>query len=221
MKIELEAKKRDVLGKKVKMLRAQGLIPAELYGRGIENTHIMITAKEFAGVYDKAGENTLIMLKIDSEERPVLIHGVDYDSLADAYRAADFYQVRMDEKTTANIPLILVGESPAVRDKEGVLVTVVDEIEVEALPADLPHELEVDISGLIDIGASIHAKDIKAPVGVKLLVEPETVLVTVSEKQAEEVEKGPTDVSQVEVVGEKKEKEEKEGEGEKEKKKED
>lgn len=223
MKFELEAKKRDILGKKVKTLRAQGLMPAELYGHGVENVHLAIPVKDFVGVYDKAGENTLVILKIDGEERPVLVHGVDYDSLSDTYRAADFYQVRMDEKTTADIPLILVGEAPAIKDKGGVLITVVNEIEVEALPADLPHELTIDISGLAEIGASIHARDIKVPTGVELLIEPEAVLVTISEKQAEEVvEKGPTDVSQVEVEGEKKEGE-KEGEGEKgeEKKKED
>jgi len=214
MKLELEAKKRGILGKKVKALRTQGFIPAELYGRGIENTHITVPAKEFVNIYNQAGENTLVMLKVDGEEKPVLIHGTDYDTLSDTYRAADFYQVRMDEKTTADVPLVLVGESPAVKDMGGVLVTVMDEVEVEALPADLPHELEIDISGLTEIGASIHARDIKVSAGVKLLVDLDTVLITVSEKQAEEViEKGPTDVSQVEVEGEKKEKE-KEGEGE-------
>lgn len=204
--IELKVSKRDALGKKTKNLRNQGQVPAELYGREVKNVHLSVPEKEFIKVFEEAGESTVVNLDIDGEKHPVLIHEADYDEMREQYRSIDFYQVNMKEKTTAQVLVELIGEAPAIKEKEGVLVRVIQEVEVEALPADLPHTLQVSIEGLIDIGQSVHIKDIKVPQGVEILEDENQVVATISERQAEEVEpRGPTDVSQVEVEGEKKE----------------
>ena len=123
----------------------------------------------------------------------------------------------MDEKITASVPLEFIGEAAAVKEKGGVLIKAVHEIEIEALPADLPHKIEVDLSQLLDIGMNIHVKDLKIDRKAKVLVDPETVIAIVAEPTKEEIEEKPITVEEVKVEGEEK-KEEETKEGEKEKK---
>lgn len=205
--MELQVQKRETLGKKVKTLRDSGFIPAELYGRDRQNIHLSVPVKEFTQVFKEAGESTVVNLVLGSEKFPVLINEVVANPLDDTIMHIDFYQVRMDEKITASIPLEFMGESPAVKEKTGVLVKAMQEVEVEALPADLPHDFKIDLGGLTDIGMSIYVRDIKVPEKVKLLVEPETVIATVVEQAKEEEIKGPVSVEEVKVEGEEKKKE--------------
>lgn len=138
-----------------------------------------------------------------------MINDFQENPLTNKISHIDFYQVRMDEKITASIPLVFIGEAPAVKEQGGILVKSMHEIEVEALPADLPHHIEVDLGNLSDIGASVYVKDLKVNKGVKLLIEPETVVATVSEAtKEEEIAVGPTSVEEVKVEGEEKKKEE-------------
>jgi large subunit ribosomal protein L25 len=211
--MELVVQKREILGKKLKSLRGEGLIPAELYGRGFENTHLSVAAKDFISVFKKAGESVVVKLKIKnggekSEEINVLIHDIQRNPTNDEITHIDFYQVRMDEKITASVPLEFIGEAPAVKEKVGVLNKSMREIEVEALPGDLPQSVKVDISVLSNIGASIRVKDLRVGKGVKILIEPETVLATIVEQAKEEVEIKPASVEDVKVEGEEKKKEE-------------
>ena len=205
---ELIVQKREIFGKKVNSLRRESLIPAELYGHDLENIHLSVPAKDFSKLFKEAGESTIINLNLENKKLPVLIHEVSVDPLSDKIIHIDFYQVRMDEKITTSVPLEFIGEAPAVKEKEGILVKAVQEIEVEALPGDLPHNIEVDISQLSDIGMSIHVKDLKIDKKVKVLADPETVVATVTEPAKEEVVEKPITVEEVKVEGEEKKKEE-------------
>lgn len=209
--ITLKAITRDVFGKKVKTLRREGLIPAELYGRGRTNLHLAVASKDFRDVYKKAGENTVVVLESEKQggNKNVLVSDVQQNPLSGEFTHVDFYEVRMDEKITVMVPVHFTGEAPAVKEKEGILVKAMQEIEVEALPADLPGAIEVSLESLADIGSSIHVKDIKISDRVKLLIDEETVIATVVQPVAEEVPAGPANVEEVKVEGEEKRKEKK------------
>ncbi len=205
--MELTVQKREIIGKTVKLLRRKGFIPAELYGHGLENIHLSVPAKEFSKLFKEAGESTIINLNLENKKLPVLIHDVSVDHLSDRISHIDFYQIRMGEKITISVPLEFIGEAPAVREKEGILVRAMQEVEVEALPADLPRSIEVNLDELSEIGMSIYVKDLRVAKGVEILVEPETVVATVTEPVKEEVEEKPITVEEIKVEGEEKKEE--------------
>jgi large subunit ribosomal protein L25 len=215
--MQLPVQTREKFGKSVKTLREQGLIPAELYGRGINNVHLAVEAKQFKKIFREAGENTVIDLALGKEPRKALIHGVQRNPVSQEIEHIDFYQVRMDETITAKVPFEFAGEAPAVKEYGGILNRTMNEIEVEALPGDLPHSIQVDLAELKELNQSVYVKDLKLPRGVEVTVDPETVIVTVAEPMKEE-EAAPApaaDVSAVKVeTEEKKAEREKEGEGE-------
>lgn len=186
--MELSVQKREKLGRGVSAMRGKGLIPAELYGKGLANLHLSVPLKEFRKVYKDAGENTVVNVMLDGEKHPVLIQDVSYNTVTDEMESVDLYQVRMDKKLKVSVPVEFVGVAPAVKEKNGLLVKALQEVEVEALPTDLPHHLTADISKLSDIGQSIYVKDLEVPPGVKVLVNPETVVATVTAKITEEEE---------------------------------
>lgn len=200
--MELKATTRELLGKKVKALRAVGTMPAELFGHGIKNTHISVSQKEFAKLYKVAGEHELVNVALeDGKATPTLITNAQRDAISGVFLSADFYAVRMDEKLTVNIPIEFVGEAPA--EKAGFpIIKVLDEVEVETLPGNMPHSFTVDLSVLSDIGQSIHIKDIKVPKGVEILLAEDAVIATVGEKTAEEVVEEKPAEETAEVVAE-------------------
>jgi large subunit ribosomal protein L25 len=215
--MDLTVQIREKADKKARALRKQGFIPAELYGHGVENVHVTVPVRDFAKVFKQAGTNTLITLVIGNDRKAALVQSVQRDFLTNDVSHVDFYQVKMNEVITARIPLEFLGEAPAVKEKGGVLNKAVSEIEVEALPADLPHRLSVDLSVLDDLHKSIYVRDIVVPKNVKVLVESDMAIATVTEMQAEEVAVPVVDVSAVKVEGDEKkakrqgEKEENEG----------
>lgn len=197
--MELITQKRDIFGKATKTLRGKGLIPAELYGHGLENLHLSVPAKEFAKLFKQAGESTIIKLKVEDEKDfNVLVHDISKNALTDEISHIDFYSVRMDEKIKTRVPLEFIGESIAVKEQSGVLIKSMREVEVEALPADLPRHIQVDIGLISNIGNSILVKDLPVKKGVKLLVDPETAVATVIEMAKEEEVAAP--VASVEDV---------------------
>jgi len=212
--MELSVQKREKLGRGVKALRREGLVPAELYGRGLENFHLSVPLKEFRKVFKAAGENTVVQVLLDGKKHPVLIQDVSYDPVTDEMESVDLYQVRMDEKLKVKVPLEFVGVAPAVKEKNGLLVKALQELEVEALPTDLPHHFTVDISKLADIGQSIYVKNLVVPAGVKVLVSPETVVATATAKVTEEEELAMQQAAAAGVEGVKVETEEKKAERE-------
>ena len=205
--MDLAVTKREKFGRQTKALRAEGLIPAELYGHGLANIHLSVPVKEFAKVFKEAGTNTVVTLLVEKDKRPALIYDVVHDAITDEVAHIDFYQVRMDEKIKAKVPLEFTGEALAVKEKGAILNKSMSEIEVEALPQDLPHKLLVDLTALDDVNKSIYVRDLAVPKGVKVLIEEDTAVATATPpapKEEEKVEEAPVDVSAVKVEGEEK-----------------
>ena len=206
--ITLAIEKRDVKTD-VQSLRESGKMPAVFYGPKEKSTPVMVSTVEFIKVYKKAGESSVIVLKDGADEHEALIHDIDVHPLTGAPRHADFYVIEKGKKVKVHIPLVFTGVSPAVKDKGAILVKVLRELEIEAAPKDLPHELSVDISSLVEFSSTIAAKDITLPAGVTLIALPEEVVASVAEAKEEVEEVKPIDMSAIEV--EKKGKEAKEG----------
>jgi large subunit ribosomal protein L25 len=186
--MELTATKREQFGRALKGLRAEGFLPAELYGHGVENLHLSVSAKDFRKVFKAAGESTMIDLLVDGKKHPVMIQEVLTNPRSDVVVGVDFYQVRLDQKLKLKVPLIFVGESAGVKEKQGILIKALSEVEVEAFPQDLPHTIEVNIAKLADIGSSIRVKELPVSADVKLLDDPEFVVATITARMTEEQE---------------------------------
>jgi len=205
-KVILESKTRDVFGRKTKKGREQGLIPAVVYGKGIENQPIWVTDLDFRRLIKKSGESTMISLSIDGKNnRNVIIYDTQEDPIKNRFLHIDFFQVRMDEEIETEVELVFVGESPAVKEQGGVLIKNVDNVTVKCLPADLPGEIEVDISVLKTFENYIYIKDLKISDKVEIDLEPETVVALVSPPRSEAElesleEKVEADVTKVEGV---------------------
>src|SRR3989344_3773370 len=209
-KIELKADKRTIMGKQVRSLRQSGFIPAVLYGKGQEALSLQVPVKEFNKVLKQAGESTLVYINVGGESYPTIIHDVALDPVKDHVLHADFYKVSLTEKIKTKVPVVFMGESPAVKDLAGIFVRNINELEVEALPQNLPHEITVDISSLKNFGDQILVKDINLGSDVKIEAEADTILATIQEpKSQEELDAelaAPTaDVEDVEIVEKKKE----------------
>lgn len=205
-KIELKAKTRDVFGRKTKKGRKAGLIPAVIYGRGIESISLWVDALDFMRLLKKSGESTMIGLAVDGKNnRNVIIYEIQRDPVTDRVIHVDFFQVRMDEEIETEVNLVFIGESIAVRDLAGVLVKNMDEIEVKCLPGDLPSHIDVNISVLATFDDRICVKNLKISDKVKIDLDPETVVALVAPPRSEEEiskldEKVEADVSKVEGV---------------------
>lgn len=208
---KLVGKPRAILGKKVKKYRASGLIPAVLYGGASKNAAtLLVSEKDFLKVYRKAGASSLVSLEIGKgDSRNVLVHDVSKHALTDRFLHVDFYEVRMDEKLKAKVPLVFVGESPAVKNEGGMLVRPMQEIEVECMPKDLPRELEIDISVLEKFHDAIRIRDLQLPTGVAIHASGDEVIALVEEPRSDvELEKlsqtleEQEAISQIKVVGE-------------------
>ncbi|MFY9462883.1 MAG: 50S ribosomal protein L25 [Candidatus Sungiibacteriota bacterium] len=183
---ELKAELRTNLGRQAKMSRAAGFLPAVVYGEGVPSQSIAVAQKEFEKIYKAAGESTLVMLDVAGRPYNVLIHDTSRHPVTGRLLHADFYAVRMDKALRAHIPLEFIGESPAVKNEGGILVKVAHELEVEALPVDLPHTLQVDLSQLDAFGARIFLKNIIPPAGVKILGPEDEVLAIVEAPRSDE-----------------------------------
>lgn len=216
--IPLEAKSRTLLGRKVKQLRKEGLIPAHVFGHKIETIHVEVKAGEFRKVYEKAGETGVIALSVEGKAHPVLVRSLQIHPLTDEIQHIDFYQVNLSEKVKVNVPLEIVGEAPAVEKKIGLLLTPVTEVEVEALPTDLPESITVDVSNLAAIDDAIKVADLKIDRSkIEVLAEPELVVAQIGELVTKEMEaaEAEAEAAAAEAAAESKEGEEKaEGEGE-------
>ena len=195
-------------------LRQEGFLPAVFYGRKEASTPITILLKDFQKVWLAAGESSVVSLKRSGGATlDAIIQDVDIDPVTELPRHADFYVFDKDKKIEVEISLNFVGIAPAVKEQGGILVKVLYELKIEALPKDLPQEIAVDVSKLIEIGSRISAKDIELPPGVSLLENPEEIIASVSApKEEEEKPAEPVDISSIEVEKKGKEKEGEEAE---------
>ena len=198
--LKLEAQKRDLFGKKLKTSRSEGLLPVVVYGRKEEATPFFVELKEFEKVFKAAGESTVVDFVTPEGEKSVLVYAVDYHPVSGLPIHADFYAVEKDKKVEVDVELVFVGESPAVKGLNGILVKVIHALTIEAKPADLPHDIEVDISSLVDFDSQITVADLNLPKGVTSLVPAEEVVALVSEpKEEEKEEEEAPDLSNIQV----------------------
>jgi len=203
--MELAVQTRENLGKKTNALRKSGLVPAEFYGHGMKNEHLAVKADEFRKVFKEAGESTVVNLSLGDRKIPAIIYEVKEDPILGEIMHIDFYGVRMDEKITAKVPVIYNGEAPAVKEKGGVLNETVHEVEVNALPGNLPRSFEIDITSLKEIGDSLYVKDLKVPKDVEILLDGELPLIGIAAPRVEEVAPvAPVDLAEVKVESEEK-----------------
>ena len=165
----LTVSKREVIGKKVKTLRKEGLIPANVYGKGIEPLAVQLRLTDFESTYKQTGASGLVELHVGTEVRPVLIHEIQRDYLTQAITHADFYQVNLKEKVKTMIPVVLIGEAAAIAEKVGIVLQTLNEVEVEALPADLPEKFELDVSALIAVDEQLTVADLVKMTGVEMI----------------------------------------------------
>lgn len=185
----ISAKIRKKLKRGLGSLREKGKIPAVLYGRKVKNIPLEIDYKDFEKVFREAGESSLISLKIEGEKKiyQVLVHDVQRDSLKGRFIHVDFYHPSLTEKTEAVIPLNFIGKSDAVKNLGGTLVKNILEVEVKALPQDLPHEIEVDISKIKTFDDHVKIADLKIPSKVEILREADEIVASVVAPEKEEV----------------------------------
>ena len=205
IKVELNAKTRDVFGRKVKEGRKNGLIPAVVYGKGINTSGIWVKELDFIRLIRKSGESTMIELDVEGSKHNVIIYETQKDPIKGAYTHIDFFKVRMDEEIETEVEIVWLGESPAVKEQGGILVKNMDEVTVKCLPAHLPSEIEVDISGLKTFDDHITISDLKISEHVKIDIDPETVVALVTPPRSTEEleqleEKVEADVTKVEGV---------------------
>jgi large subunit ribosomal protein L25 len=200
---KLEVIKRTILGKQVKKMRREGILPANIYGKALDSTSVQVKFSEFEAVYKKVGETGLVDVMLDEKRHPVLIKNVQWNYRTRTPLHVDFYQVNLTEKVKAMIPVVITGVPTAVADKLGVLLTPLSEIEVEALPEQLPENIEVDVTHLANLNEQITVADLKVAEGVTVLTEPEQVIARIGEMMKEEVIEAPTtETTLPEVIGE-------------------
>ena len=165
------------------------MLPAVLYGVGIDNLSLKVSEKEFERVYEEAGESSLIDLRVDDKKYQVLIHDIAQDSVRDNFLHVDFYHPSSHKKVIVEVSLIFEGEEKVQKNLGGNLIKEIQAVEVKGLPQDLPKEIKVDITSLRDIGDKILIKDLKIPENIEVLNKPEEVVVVVTalEKFEEEI----------------------------------
>src|SRR3989338_6113297 len=186
---KVSVEKRKILGKKVKKLRREGILPANVYGKDMKSLAVQLPQKDFEKVFKKAGETGLVDVIVDSQTIPVLIHNVQTDYLGN-YLHADFFKVNLKEKEKTMVPILITGEPKAVVDKVGLLMNILSEVEVEALPEELPENIGVNVENLATVDEQITVGDLKTPKGVVILTDPSQVIVKIGalvSKEAEEL----------------------------------
>jgi large subunit ribosomal protein L25 len=187
--IELNVTKREIRGKKVRFLRRQGITPVHLFGHGIESQALQCDTARLQQVLAEAGKTKLINFKIDGEKkaRSVIVREVEVELPRRGLVHVDFYQVRKAEEVKVEVPVVLVGEAPALKSRDNTLLQELDTLSVECLPANIPASVELDISSLTEADEVLRVKDIELEKGVTVLNDPEVVVAMISALRVEEV----------------------------------
>lgn len=170
---------------KAKAIRATGRVPAVVYGVGSKPEMVDVDYQGFRKVYAKAGSNTIVQLKVNGKEHPVLVKDVTYDPVSDFYQHVDFLKIDMNKAVTASVKVEFVGVSPAIKSLGGILDVHKHELKIKCLPKDLIHSVQVDISSIVDFHTSVHVKDVKFPAGITVLDNAEDTVVTASHIKVE------------------------------------
>lgn len=188
MENEIAVDARTASGKQNRRLRLTGQVPAVVFGKGRESQSVQVEAKAFETLYRSAGRTTLVNLQVDGgQPTSAIIKSVQRHPLSGRALHVDFYLVDLKQEMEVEVPLVFIGESPAIEETGGTLMTPLSQIRVRALPAELPHELTVDISPLVDLDSAIHVYDLVVPGNVQILNDAEDLLARVLPPRAEEV----------------------------------
>ena len=195
--IALSAESRTIIGKQVRQLRREGLVPMTLYGRKTKPQTLQVSERDLVAVLNQAGTNQLVNLKIGgkSPARKVLVREIQRDVVSRNLLHVDLYAVVMSEKISTELPIILLNESPAMKEGLGILIQEMTVLRVECLPGDLIPAIEIDISGLVNLHDSVVAGDLDLGDAIESLERPEEVIVRIVPQAVEEVE-------EAEAVGE-------------------
>ncbi|HSX09274.1 MAG TPA: 50S ribosomal protein L25 [Candidatus Saccharimonadales bacterium] len=185
---QLTGDARTIFGKKLKKIRREGLLPGNVYGKGLNSYPLQIKLSDFQAVYKEAGETGLVDLSFDGKMKPVLIKNLQMDHVTRTPLHVDFYQVNLKEKVKATVAVVLTGEAKAVTDKVGLLIQNLSDVEVEALPDKLPENVELSVEHLAEIGEQVTVGDIKAPADVTILTDAGQTVAKIVEPVVEEPE---------------------------------
>ncbi|MFO0703243.1 MAG: 50S ribosomal protein L25 [Patescibacteria group bacterium] len=211
--IKLNCEPRVKLGKQTKALRKLGLIPAVIYGEGMEPLSVSVTEKDFSIAFKQAGETNIVECAIDGQSIPTLISDISIHPVLDKVLHVDFKKINLKKKVQVEVPIEFVGESPAVKSLGGVLLKQLNEIEIECLPQNIPNSIQIDISIITEIGKEIKVGDIAKAEGYTILDESDKVVVSVIAHKEESTET-QTERAEVEITTEKKAEEGEAAEGE-------
>jgi large subunit ribosomal protein L25 len=202
--LKLTASKREVLGKRNRFLRRRGITPAHLFGHSLESLALQCDTAELKRIVAHSGTTRLVSLKIDGEKGPksVFVREIQRDALGKTLLHVDFYQVTKGEKMTMDVPIVLVGEAPAMKGKGRMLSRAIATLSIECLPEKVPPQIEVDISRLVELEQAIHVKDIILDPDITVHVDPEQLVVKVTEVIIKIEEEKPVVAEEVAVEGE-------------------
>ena len=172
---------RSVLGKRAKRLRRDGIMPANIYGRGLESVAVQLPYRGAATIMSEHGLNSLIEIEIEGEDtrRSVVVRSVQRHPLTREIQHVDFYQVDLTRQMQAMVPITLTGVAPAVHTYQGVVITGADHVSVQALPADIPGHLEISIDGLEEVDDQLTVGELDLPAGITMMTEPDIMIVRV------------------------------------------
>lgn len=185
--IELQAITREILGKKVRFLRRQGITPVHLFGHNVKSLALQCDTAQLQRVLAQAGKTRLVSLQLDKGKKPrsVMIREIQRDWRTDGLLHVDLYQVKTTEKTKVEVPIVLVGEAPALKLKENMLAQELNSLTIECFPTDIPTSIVVDVSSLTEVDQAIRVKDITLGEEVTVINDPELLVVKISFRHIE------------------------------------
>jgi large subunit ribosomal protein L25 len=202
--LTIEATKRDILGKKTRFLRRQGITPTHLLGHGLESLTLQCDTAKLQRIIARAGTTRLIALGIegDKKSRSVFIKEIQRNTVTGELLHVDFYQVKRTEKVRVDVPIVLVGEAPAIKEKGCILTHALTTLSIECLPDKLPPQIEVDLSPLKEIGQAIYVRDIALSPDITVNTDPDQMVARVAEARVEKVEEVVAAPVEAEAVAE-------------------
>jgi len=186
---ELLVTTREILGKKVRFLRRQGITPVHLFGHNVESVALQCDTAQLKRVLAQTGRTRLISLKVDEAKKPrnVVVREVQREPRTSELLHVDFYQVSMAEKIRVEVPIVSIGEAPALKLKENFLLQELNSLSVECLPGEIPNRVDIDLTSLTEVGQAIHVRDITLDKEGTILNNPEQLVVKISARHIEEL----------------------------------
>ena len=195
MDLELALDARQAVGKENKRLRREGIVPGVVFGKDSPSIPVQVEAKAFDTIYRQAGRTSIVKIKVDGKgaAKSAIIKEIQRHPLSGRPVHVDFFLVNLTQEMQADVPLSFVGIAPAIEQENGTLMTPLDHLKVKALPAEMPHEIQVDISSLVDLETAIHVRDLSLDARVTVLNDPDELLARILPPRVEEEPEVPAE----------------------------